>query len=110
MGEAFAFIIRLHNKLVKVVVAMVVLAVTFIDAILTVLLQLTEWAADQIASAVGPEFVLTLSDAGGVLSLANHFFPVAEMWAMIVITLPLPYLFFILGLRFVKQFIPTISN
>ena len=69
---------------------------------------LTEWAAEELGQLSGSEFVLFLTNDGGVLALANHFFPIAETWAMILASLP--YIFIILTLRFVKQFVPTVAN
>ena len=79
-----------------------------VEWLVQLVMDLTFWAASEIAAMQGPNFEFNLADHADTLALVNHFFPLAEFWAMLLLTVP--YMLFIVALRFVKQFIPTMSN
>lgn len=70
--------------------------------------ELTIWMQAQIADLASPDFQFQVQEFQGVLGLANHFFPLGEAWAMMLATIP--YYAFFVAFRFLKQFIPTLSN
>ena len=60
--------------------------------------------------AILPDFNpnFTLSDWNGTLGLMNHFFPLDELWQMVVDSIP--YIITIITVRWIKSFIPGMGN
>jgi len=88
------------------VIGTVVMAVT--DIVLQAVQRVTTYAVDAVVLLSGANLETTMTEYAGVVGLANHFFPLSEMWALMLFTVP--YMLAVVTLRFVKQFIPTVSN
>lgn len=105
------FLEGLINLLMKVALwlsGLIAVIVAFFQWFTDLIVDLTTWAFTEIGQFSAPNFEFSLSDHSSVLALANHFLPVAEMWAFVVVSVP--YFLFLVILRFVKQWIPTLSN
>lgn len=108
MGKILGKIINLFQKGNGYLAGIFALLFAFSGWFVDLVLDLTVWALAQTAVVEVPDFKFQLADYENLLGLANHFFPVAEAWTMLVVAVP--FMLFIVILRFVKQFIPMIAN
>ena len=78
------------------------------DFVTDLLWRLLDWGLTEMANLEAPSFEFNVTDYQNTLALANHFLPVSEAWSFLVATIP--YLLFVIILRFVKSWIPGISG
>jgi len=108
MLDFFSKLGALHVKIVLLLASLFALLVSLSKVFLDMILALTEWAIPRIGEIVVPDFELQMADTLEILSLGNHFFPIAEAWAFIVASVPIFVIFMVI--RFIKSWIPTMAN
>jgi len=110
MEKFFAKLLSVASRLMGIGAALWAVFVALFDIASEAISRATAWALENFQEIPAFPDVATfqMSEAMGILSIANNFFPVAETWALLVFTVP--YMFVIVIFRFIKQFIPTASN
>lgn len=108
MAAFFVKLIEFQLKLLSYATLIVGMLVSIAKLGVDLVTELTTWAFGEIASFQSPDLEFGITDAQNILALANHFFPLAELWALLVVSVP--FMLFIVILRFIKSWIPTIAN
>lgn len=107
MKEFFTNFLAHFSKIVTVGYGLFAVLATLVSEFTGMVNQLTAWAISEIPALVVPSYSINLADYEGILGLVNHFFPLAESWALLVATVPI-YIF-VATLKFVKQWIPGLG-
>jgi len=95
--------VKLMGKITMIVVPIVALIELFTSMLTTLASRLADFVAENIGFDN-----LSYQSIGEVASLVNHIFPLGEFVAMAIAYFALFSLFHLF--RWVKQFIPTVSN
>jgi Na+/phosphate symporter len=108
MGALFTKIVEWQIRIAGWVMTIAMVVIAAVKFGVDLVIEITYWAFNEISAITAPDWDFNISDYQSSLALANHFFPLAEAWAMLVVTVP--FMLFIVILRFVKSWIPTIAN
>lgn len=102
--KMLGWIIRLVAIVSGIVSVLIWISGEFVDLIT----GLADWMLQELSELSAPDWHFSISDHADTLSLVNTFFPLAESFALLLAGIP--FIVFIVILRFIKSWIPKINN
>lgn len=88
------------------IIGLVLIAV--VEWVTDQILAITSWMLDEFQDFAVPDWQFNLSDYTAELSILNRLMPLAEAWAMFIITIA--FALAVISVRWIKSIIPTLSN
>lgn len=108
MSKAFELILNVILKIGMTLYTVTALAISIFTTVSEIVLQATVELLNTLSEFGGDSFNFQIDEGYQWLALANAWVPIQETWALFVFAVP--FMLVIVVFRFVKQFIPTLSN
>lgn len=108
MASFFDLVLRILIRLTVTVYSVISFAMLLFEQLAQRVSGLTAYFISQVSQITGANLSFDLSPALDLLANVNALVPLEEVWAVFVFSVPV--FIAVVIFRFVKQFIPTMSN
>lgn len=108
MNKAFEVMLNVILKIGMMLYTAISVLIVIFTVVSAKVLEVTVGVINKLSEFGGDSFDFSIDGDFTYLKVANAWLPIQETWALLVFAVP--YMIVIVIFRFVKQFIPTLSN